>query len=151
MSGPLAALRLCCCRLPPVLSHWKPFWKLSLSAWSTSLLCLSDATEFPVWKWSMPLSLCFVTVSHLNLVILRGTHHTALWQDPDSRVELEGSTYVCSHWKWGAALINIVGWTLVLAQIIWDFRGRPWQDFCRVPACVLSAPNNQGMRGHWAR
>lgn len=96
----------------------------------------------------MPLSLRFDTVSHLNLVISRGTHHTALQQAHTKSVEPEGHMFVHARVRNsfdGCAKFNLSGKTDSLR--FW----RPSaKGFVQKPACVLRAPNNQGLRGHQA-
>lgn len=138
------------CLMPLTSVLRKLFWKLSLSACGSFYSCvyLTLLHFCFYYKQSMPLSLRFDTVSHLNLVISRGTHHTALQQDPHESVEPEGHMFVHARVRNsfdGCAKFNLSGKTDSLR--FW----RPSaKGFVQKPACVLRAPNNQGLRGHQA-
>ena len=122
--------------LTPVLR--KLFWKLSLSACGSFYSCvyLIPLHFCFYYKQSMPLSLRFDTVSHLNLVISRGTHHTALQQ---AHTKVWSQRVICLFTpEWETALMDAQSLTWVVKQILWDFGDHLLKDLCRNPlvCCV---------------
>lgn len=92
---------------------------------------------------------CALALCRLNLVILRGTHHTALWQG--SRLKCKAGSVIClfmlnkGNCFDSCRKVNFSGRTNSLR-----FQRPSAKGFVQMLACVLSAPSNQGMRGHWA-
>lgn len=125
---------MCLMPLTPVLR--KLFWKLSWSACGSFYSCvyLTPLHFCFYYKQSMPLSLHFDTVSHLNLVISRGTHHTALRQAHTKAWSQRVIRLFTLEWE--TAFMDAQSLTWAVEQILWDFGDHLLKDLCRNPLCA---------------